>query len=105
MLPSLIMHRTNVRLPSHNVYSAPVAYMRARRPNTSTVAVLYFLLLSSFLPYLQPPEDRPLLYRDGMSVDEIKRRHEDWVERRHQHELNRYIGGDIQRIDWGVVNN
>ena len=55
--------------------------------------IVLFLLALSCVPYMFPMESRPLWYRDGLSKEEITRYQK-------QQRVNRFLGGEIQEINW-----
>jgi len=63
-------------------------------PPDTRRALLLLLLVSSFLPYLRKPEDRPQWYRDGKSPTEIARSQQ-------LRATNRFLHGDLSKTEFG----
>ena len=67
-------------------------WLPLRRPPATAAAwlVTACLYVLTFLPYFLPVEERPWLYRDTPTEAQRTAR-----------QVNRFLGGDAARIDWG----
>ena len=76
---------------------------RGSGARVATVAV-YALLLASFAPYAWPPERQPVLYRDGATLEQLQRQRQRREEERHLRELDRFLNGNLEDIEWAAAS-
>ena len=85
-----------IRAYRHGSHTEPMMLQRPQNVKKWPHVLVASLLLASLLPYGLPVEERPSIYRDGLTPEQMQ-------ERRKSQEMKRFLGGDVNELSalWG----